>query len=226
VFCEGGSIPYDMGGYYVHALVSLLGPIKRVTGFASPFKPEITHRNPRHPDYHVPIPFKANTTMSAALEFHSNVYANWTVTSESHLMEVPRLEIYGTEGTLILPDPNTFAGPVKLIRGSQNMPLPIPLTHGYAEDEPDPGTGSFEERIWRNCNRGIGVADLAWAIRNNRPHRCSAELGLHAIEVIYGVEQSCKEEKIYTLLSKPAQPKALPAGHMHPTAAEECFDTD
>jgi len=225
VFCDGGSIPYDLGGYYINALVCLLGPVKKVAGFGKPFNPEITHRNPRHPDYHKPIPLEANTNMTGALEFHSGVLGNFTVTSESHLGEIPRLEVYGTEGTLIVADPNIFAGPVKLIRGSRNAPYEIPLTHGYGELKPDPGVGTNEERMWLNCYRGVGVADMAWAIRNNRPHRCSAELGLHAIETIYGIEQSCKEEKFYTLLSKPAQPAALPSGYMHETAAEECFDT-
>ena len=227
VFCEGGNIPYDLGGYYLHAIIALLGPIKRVAGFASPFKNEITHRNPRHPDYHVPIPYTLETNLTSSLELHSGVLANFTVTSESHLMEIPRLEIYGTEGTLILPDPNTFQGPVKLIRGPANSPEPIPLTHAYGEDRPDPGpdVASNEERAWRNSFRGIGVADMAWAIRNNRAHRCSAELGLHAIETIYGIEKSCKEDKFYTMTSKPVQPEPLPSNTLSGSAAEECFDT-
>ena len=230
---EGGNIPYDMGGYYMHALVALLGPAKRVAGFSRSFLPEITQRNPRHPDYHVPIPFNSDSIMSGNIEFHNGVFAGLTIVSESHLMEMPRFEIYGTEGTLILPDPNTFAGPVYLIRGKEVFrnyrslaENAIPLTHGYGNEEtPDPGVGTWEERMWRDCHRGIGVADLAWAIRNGRPHRCSAELGLHAIEVIYGIENSHKEDKFYTLLSKPAQPEPIPSGFIYGTAAEECLDT-
>ena len=230
---EGGSIPYDMGGYYLHALVALLGPVNRVAGFTKPLFNEITQRNPRHPDYHMPIPLNTDTIMTSALEFHNGVYGNLTITSESHLMEMPRLEIYGTEGTLLLHDPNAFTGPVYLTRGrdyiiheSNESIQSIPLTHGYGDiSTPDPGEGSWEERIWRDCHRGLGVADMAWAIRNNRPHRCSAELGLHAIEVIYGIEQSYKEGKFYTLKSKPAQPEAIPSGYILGTAAEECLDT-
>jgi len=225
IFHDGGSIPYDMGGYYLHALVSLLGPVNRVTGFTRPFYREVTQRNPRHPDYHVPIPFNTDSIMSSALEFHNGVFANFTAMSESHVMEIPRLEVYGTDGTLILPDPNTYQGPVMLIRGRENSPQPIPLTHAYGGYTPDPGVGSAEERIWRNSFRGLGVADMAWAIHNNRAHRCSAELGLHAIEVIYGIEKSCKEGNFYTLKSRPAQPEALPSGYIYGTAAEECLDT-
>ena len=230
---EGGNIPYDMGGYYVHALIALLGPAKRVAGFSRPLFTEITQRNPHHPDYHIPIPFNSDSVMSGNIEFHNGVFAGLTVISESHFAEMTRLEIYGTEGTLILPDPNTFAGPVYLLREkgvfrndralSEN---PIPLTHGYGNEvSPDPGGESWEERVWRDCHRGIGVADLAWAIRNDRPHRCSAELGLHAIEIIYGIEQSHKEDKFYKLLSKPVQPEAIPSGYIYGTASEECLDT-
>ena len=234
VFCPGGSIPYDMGGYYIHALVHLLGPINRVTGLIRPFKDELMPRNPRHPDYHVPMQFNADTMMSSALEFHNGVFGNLTIMSESHLMELPRLEIYGTEGTLICPDPNAYSGPVFLIRGNYYLAQPltlddasVPLTHGYGhENIPDPGEGTdWDERIWRNCQRGLGVADLAWAIRNGRAHRCSAELGLHAIETIYGIEQSYKNENFYKLISKPAQPEALPSGFISGTSAEECLDT-
>jgi len=223
---EGGNITYDMSGYYLHALIALLGPAKRVAGLARPLHSEITQRNPRHPDYHVPIPFNLDTIMSNTIEFHNGVYAGLTVVSESHLNELPRLEIYGTEGTLILPDPNTFTGPVYLIRGKEVIKQPIPLTHGYGNVTlPIPDTDDFEARIWCNCYRGLGVADMAWAIRNNRKHRCSAELGLHAIEIIYGTEQSCKEGKFYTLNSKPEQPDPLPSGYIEGTASEECLDT-
>ena len=226
MFQDGGSIPYDMGGYYLHALVALFGPVKRVAGISRPFYTEITQRNPRHPDYHVPIPFKTDTVMTSVLDFHNGLYANFTAMSESHVPEIPRLEVYGTEGTLILPDPNTYTGPVLLMRGREVTPMPIPLTHGYGnENKPDPGVGSDEERVFRNCYRGLGAADMAWAIRNGRPHRCSTELGLHAIEIIYGIEESHKEGKYYTLISKPEQPEALPSGYIFGTSAEECLDT-
>jgi len=226
IFHEGGSIPYDMGGYYLHALVGLLGPAKRVTGLSRPFYTEVTQHNPHHPDYHIPMPFKTDTVMTSAIEFHDGAFANFTTMAESHLNELPRLEVYGTEGTLILPDPNTYLGPVYLIRGRQVEKQSIPLTHGYGNEvAPDSVTFTPEERDWRNCHRGLGVADMAWAIRNGRAHRCSAELGLHAIEIIYGIEQSYKEERFYTLISKPAQPEAITAGYIYGTASEECLDT-
>lgn len=204
-----------------------MGPVSRVTGFSKTFKPEIMQRNPRHPDYQQPIPMPAPTVMAAALEFHNGCYANLMTMAESHFNEIPRLEIYGTEGTLILPDPNTYCGPVYLMRGPKGETAKIPLTHDYGEEIPDPGEGTQEERLWRNSYRGLGAADLAWALRNGRPHRCSAELGLHAMEIIHGVETSCREEKIYTLTTKPDRPEAIPTGFQFGTvsASEACLDT-
>lgn len=224
-FMEGGSIPFDMGGYYIHALVNMLGPVHRVTGFSKAFSPIVMQRNPKHPDYQKPISMTAPTLMTAALEFCNGCYGNLTTMAESHVGEIPRLEIYGTEGTLILPDPNTFYGPVYLMRGQKGEPMEMPVTHGYGENLPDPGVGTQEERAWRNSYRGIGAADLAWGLRNGRPHRCSAELGLHAMEIIHGVETSCCEEKIYTMATKPERPEALPAGFLFGTASEACLDT-
>ena len=133
-FTDGGNIPYDMGGYYIHALVNMLGPVKRVGGFSRAFEPKEIYRNPRHPDYKGGIDLDVSTIMTGSLEFWNGCYANLTTMGVSHLNEIPRLEIYGTEGTLILPDPNTFCGPVILMRGTSDENLQtceMPLTHGY-----------------------------------------------------------------------------------------------
>lgn len=101
----------------------------------------------------------------------------------------------------------------------------MPLTHGYGQFTPETADMSGEERTWRDSFRGIGVADMAWAIRNNRAHRCSAELGLQAIEIIDGIGISCKEEKMYHMTTKPEQPAMIPRGFIYGTAAEACLDT-
>jgi len=228
IFKEGGNISYDMGGYYIHALVSLLGPVNRVTGFTRQFRP-YTQRNPRHPDYKKDQNINLDNLFTGALEFENGVLANLTCMSESHMMEVPRLEIYGDEGTLILPDPNTSLGPLYLVRGAGNFgdKVAVPLTHGYGSVlVPDPGESATpEERNWRNSYRGIGVCDMAWAIRNGRAHRCSAELGLHTIEVVHGVHESSKSGTVYKMTTTVKQPDALPTGFISGTASEAVFDT-
>lgn len=227
-FTDGGNIPYDMGGYYIHALVNMLGPVKRVGGFSRAFEPKEIYRNPRHPDYKGGIDLDVSTIMTGSLEFWNGCYANLTTMGVSHLNEIPRLEIYGTEGTLILPDPNTFCGPVILMRGTRDENLQtceMPLTHGYGYKNPEDPQATEEANKWKDSYRGIGVADLAWAIRNGRPHRCSAELGLHAMEIIHGIERSCAENKLYEMTTKPERPEAIPTGFIYDTASEACLDT-
>ena len=102
----------------------------------------------------------------------------------------------------------------------------VPLTHGYGQRNPLPANATGEERTWIDSYRGIGVADMAWAIRNGRPHRCSGELGLHAIEILDGINESCREERMYHMTTKPDQPAMLPQGFIYGTAAEACLDTE
>jgi len=228
VFKEGGNIPFDMGGYYIHALVSLLGPVARVAGFGKPFKPAM-QRNPRHPDYQKDLGIRLSSLFTGALEFQNGVLGNLTIMSESHLGEMPRLEIYGDEGTLILPDPNTFSGPVYLIRGADyvNDRVAMPLTHAYGDTLPPvPAEGDVgQEMPWRSCFRGIGVCDMAWAIRNGRAHRNSAELGLHAVEIVHGIQLSGETGAVYQMTTTLDRPEALPSGFVYGTAAEAVFDT-
>ena len=152
----GGGIPFDMGGYYLTALTAILGPVKRVAGVAQLHSRKFCHvENPR---FNEEIALKTPTNVVGMLEFDCGVLGSIAMESES-FQETSRLEIYGTEGTLIGPDPNRFGGPVKIIRKNNTSldPYEFPLTHGYSE----------------GCNRGIGVADLAWSLANKRPHRAT-----------------------------------------------------
>jgi len=208
----GGGIPFDLGGYYLHALIFLLGGIKRVTGFAKTRKDEYTYLNPRHPRYRETYPYDTPNMAAGVLAFENGCYGTFTAVSEG-FAETPRLEIYGTEGTLICHDPNLFAQPIYLIRDNgkwdQQKSYEMPLTHGYAQGD------------WR----GIGVADMAWAIRNNRPHRVSAELGLHAFEAVQGILKSGETGKIHEMVTTCQRPAPLPSGFVSGTSAEACLDT-
>lgn len=208
VMQEGGGIPYDMGGYYLHAMLHLLGGIRRVGGFAKTMQPRRPYLNPRHPQYKEEFDFTTPNMMVAALEFDCGAYGTITTMSES-FAETPRLEIYGTEGTLVLSDPNNYGDPIYLIRDGYKgmLPCEVPFTHGYAFN-----------------SRGIGVADMAWAIRNNRPHRCSGDVGFHAFEVVNGVQEACKTGRMYEMTSHIERPAPLPAGYVSGTAAEACLD--
>lgn len=197
----GGGIPFDMGGYYLAALVNMLGPIKRAAGFTR--QVDQTFQNVQSPRFGETVSIETPNMLSASLEFTSGVLANMTVHSEGFPLP-QRLEVHGTEGVLICPDPNEFGGPILLYRKSagKNEPYEIPLTHGYFE----------------GCNRGLGVADLAWALENNRKPRLS--LGYHCFETIHGVWKSGLDGVTYTMQSVVERPAALPSGYVRPEVME------
>lgn len=227
VLDAGGTIPYDMGGYYIHAMVNLFGAVKRVSGFSR--SNEKTYTHPKHPKYKQSLSHLTDPNVfQASLEFESGVLGSLSVCSEGFFGDVPAMTVFGTEGTLLCPDPNTYAGPVMLMRKGDQKYYEIPLTHGYSGKEtffgmPAPEPENFIMRMFADSRRGIGVADMAWGITNNRPHRCSAELGLHAIEVVHSVKESTKTDKVYTMTSHPERPEALRAG-FGGSDAEGCFD--
>lgn len=147
----GGDPILDMGVYYLTALVAMLGPVKRVTGSAQSLQNEITINNINSPRHGETAPIEAPMNVSATLDFHNGVIANLQAGKEGFGYR-PRLEIFGTEGNLSVPDPNFF-GPIPELDSNLTIQFPnmvtkeIPLTHGYDKD-----------------SRGIGVADMAYAI--------------------------------------------------------------
>jgi predicted dehydrogenase len=227
MWVAGNSMPYDMGGYYIHALVHLLGPVSRVGGFG--MAGGQAYENPKNENYGKPFPATADTSVTAALEFKNGTMGTLVVLGECY-GEVPRIEIYGTEGTLICPDPNTYYGPVYIGRHGSDELKELPILHDYNSysktekkfrEELDKAEGY--ERMYFGSRRGIGVADLAWAITNNRPHRCAAETGLHHLEIVEGIRESYEKDILYRLKTCPDQPDPLPAGYIG-GAAEKAFD--
>jgi predicted dehydrogenase len=220
----GSTAPADLGAYYLSALVHLLGPVARVAGFGQ--SQGVAYTNTKNPRYGEFIEAEADTSITASMEFASGVLGSLTVSGDC-FGETPRLEIYGTEGRLVCPDPNTYTGPLYLQRAGSDTLMEIPLSHdynSYNKGECPDRKRSWPDPFWAESRRGLGVADLAWAVTNNRPHRCSAELGLHEIELIHGVELSRKRNIIYHMKSRPAQPAPLPSGFLG-GEAEKAFDT-
>ena len=205
VFSPGGGIPFDMGGYYLHSFINLFGSIKRVSGFVQTRKPVRQYVNPRHPKYKEDITMDSPNTLVGALEFANGVYLSLTITSEASLFTRPTFEIHGTEGVLTCFDPNDFNGEIKLQRNY--VTTPVPLLHGYIDE-----------------HRGIGVADMAYAIKNNRRPRAHFDLGYHAFEAIHGIISSCETGKVYTMQSTCPRPAPIPQGQLNGTAQEFFLD--
>jgi predicted dehydrogenase len=195
----GGDPIMDMGPYYLTALVNLLGPVRRVTGSAQQLNKEITVQNLKSPRYGDTVPVEAPTNVTAVLDFHSGAVASLQAAKESFGYR-PRLEIFGTEGNMTVPDPNFF-GPVPglnsiiSIQSSNRETKELPLTHGFTED-----------------SRGLGVADLAYAVRTGRPNRASGRLAEHIVDISLAIFEASATEKHIYLQTNVERPDPLPLG--------------
>jgi predicted dehydrogenase len=222
---SGTSIHYDMSGYYYNVLISLLGPVRRVSGFSRHFSR--VHTNPRHVNYKKPVKKLEGCSLSMGLlEFHEGCYANVTMTAEGMGPEIPRVEIFGTQGALYLPDPNCFGGwgnDVYATRIGSQEKLKIPFTHGFSDTDPSATPRSGKGEPCFNSHRGVAVVDMAWAIRRGRPHRSSAELALHAVEIADSIDRSEATNQTIVLTTKPERPAPLTAG-MFGRSAEMSID--
>ena len=188
---KGGGPMFDMGPYYLTALVNLMGPVRRVTSSNRITFPQrtITSQplNGKVVDVEVP------THVASVLDFANGAVATTIMSFDVWATELPRIEIYGTEGTLSVPDPNSFGGPVRLLRKGGSWE-DVPLTHGFAEN-----------------SRGIGLNDLAAAIRDGRPHRASGDLAFHVLDIMQAVHEASDQDRHVVLGSTCERPEALPA---------------
>ncbi|MGY5804597.1 Gfo/Idh/MocA family protein [Rhizobium hainanense] len=200
-FLPGGGPILDLGPYYVANLINLIGPVKRVgamTSMASPTR-TITSQ-PRNGEI---IPVKTPTTIQALLEFVSGaritLTASWDVWSHRHA----NMELYGTEGSLYVPDPNFFGGTVeasgrdKDIKPLENWAHPF----GIANQESPSGA--------RANYRTAGLADMAASLIDGRDARCSLDRTLHGVDVMTSILKSGEEGRFIDLTTTCTQPAAL-----------------
>ncbi len=193
-FYQPGAGPlFDMGPYYLTTLISMLGPIRRVTGSARASFPERTIGS--EPKKGQTITVNTPTHHAAVLDFASGPIATLVTSFDVWHHETPRIEIYGTEGTMSLPDPNIFGGPVRVRRAQDEAWEEMPLTHGHTEN-----------------SRGIGVADLAHALRSGRPHRASGEMAYHVLDVMHAVLDASAEGRHIDVASTCERPTTIPVG--------------
>ncbi|SER67311.1 Predicted dehydrogenase [Gracilibacillus ureilyticus] len=189
----GGGPLFDMGPYYLTALIALMGPVKRVTGSAQTTYPERTITSKEK--YGQKIQVETPTQINSVLDFENGAVVSMITSFDTWHHRLPNMEIYGTEGSLIVPDPNTFGGPVYLRKKDDREWQEMPLTHGFADN-----------------SRGLGVADMVDAILNNRKARADGELANHVLDVMHGIHDSSEIDRHYYTESSCTQPDALPAG--------------
>ncbi len=193
-FYQPGAGPlFDVGVYYVTALVHLLGPVAKVAGTAKASFAERTVTS--QPNFGAKIPVNTPTHISGLLSFESGAVGTLMTTFDVWASELPRLELYGSEGTLSVPDPNTFGGPVRIKRAGASEWTELPLTHGYTEN-----------------SRGLGVADIAHALLSGRPHRASGALAYHVLDIMQSTLEAAEAERTLPLSSRAERPAPLPLG--------------
>ncbi len=196
-FKPGGGPILDLGPYYISNLVQLLGPVKRVAAMsssASEFR-TITSE-PRHGER---IKVETPTTVHAVMEFHSGAQitycASWDVWHHGH----SNIELYGRNGTLYVPDPNFFGGEVRMSARSAFTNIARSWDHPL-------GRANQGERA---NYRGVGLADMAIAILDGRPHRCSHAFTLHAIDVMTSILASGENGQFVEVLTECNRPAPL-----------------
>jgi predicted dehydrogenase len=189
----GAGPMFDMGPYYLTALVTLMGPVKRVSGSARITFPERTITS--QPLYGTTIAVNTPTHVAGTLEFASGAIGTIITSFDVWAHGLPRIEIYGSEGSMSAPDPNGFGGPVRVRRAGAEEWSDVPLTHGYTKN-----------------SRGIGVADMAYALRSGRPHRANGEMAYHVLDIMHAILESAHEGRRIDLSSTCTRPKPLPMG--------------
>jgi predicted dehydrogenase len=192
-YAQGGGPLLDMGPYYITALVHLLGPISAVSAMASKSGPGRLATCKEH--FGEILPVEVATHNSGSLLFENGAVVTIAVS-----FDVPRhthkpIEIYGTEGSISIPDPNTFGGPISVFRPGNEDWKEMPFAYGYHEN-----------------SRSIGAADMAHAIHSGRPHRCNGALALHVLEVMKAFEKSQESRCTIEIANRCTQPKAFPLG--------------
>ena len=199
-YTYGGGPMLDMGPYYVTSLVNLMGRVSKVTGVTKISFPErtITSQPLAGTIIHVTAP----TYITGVLHFESGAIANLTTTFDVYKSDSHDIEIYGSKGTLFVPDPNGFGGPVRFYDGETKEMKEFPLEFDYDEN-----------------SRALGLADMAKAIETGRAPRASYKQTFHVLEVMQAFEKSSREGRTVEIES--AYERQIP---MNPASAHGILD--
>ncbi len=198
---QGAGPMLDVGPYYVTNLVQLLGPVRRVAAMSATPRTERLISSPPRAGQSLAV--DTPTTLHALLEFASGplvtLGTSWDVLDHGH----GPMELYGERGTLRLPDPNFFGGELAVSDGEAPTETMLADDHPFAvpnEDHPEGRMANY---------RAAGLADMARAIGEGRPHRCSLELALHAVETMTAVLASAERGAFVELRTTCERPEPL-----------------
>ncbi|MGF0538269.1 Gfo/Idh/MocA family protein [Agrobacterium sp. ES01] len=200
-FLPGGGPVLDLGPYYIANLVNLIGPVKRVAALTSMARETRTITSqPRSGEV---IPVKTPTNIHALLEFVSGatitLSASWDVWSHRHA----NMELYGTDGSLYVPDPNFFGGKVEASGRNKDIAVLEEWDHPFSKNNQDSPQGP------RANYRTAGLADMAVSLIDGRDARCSLDRALHGVDVMTAILTSGETGEFVTLSTTCTQPAAL-----------------
>ncbi len=192
-YAQGGGPVFDMGPYYLTALINLLGPVHKVSAFAAISYPQrIIGSEPRKGEL---IDVEVPTHVSGTLHFHSGALITLVMSFDVRKHSNSPIELHGETGSLRVPDPNTFGGAVAFSLSAKEDWQEQALVNGYSANM-----------------RGIGVADLAFAIQTGRPHRCHSDLAFHVLDIMQALHESAEQDRAILIESTCERPAALPVG--------------
>ncbi|MFI3238665.1 MAG: Gfo/Idh/MocA family oxidoreductase [Lachnospiraceae bacterium] len=184
----GGGPMMDMGPYYVTTLVNLLGPVAGVMGATKKSFDQRIITSKEH--YGEVVDVDVSTHLTGTLYYESGAIGTIITTFDVYNKGQARFEIYGTKGTMIVPDPNHFDGPIKILRPEDGEFKEMPLLFDYREN-----------------SRGLGIADMAKALQTGRAYRANYKQTLHVLEILTSFDKS-SEKKEYLPLTTTYVPEA------------------
>ena len=187
-FEYGGGWAFDRGPYYLHALINLLGPVRRVTGSARKTWAERERGGQL-------LQVNAPSHVAGIIDFAGGAVCQFLMTADVYATGLPHVEVYGSEGSLRCIDPNNFGGTLYLRKPDSPELVPVEPQFGY--------TGN---------SRGVGIADLAAAIRSGRPHRATGEMGCHVVDIVNAIHESSAEGRHVEVQSTCPRPAPLLPG--------------
>jgi len=182
-FQAGGGPVIDMGPYFFTALVNLLGPAKNVRARGVKFseKRKIETGSKAGKEFSVDIP----TSFMMNIEFHNGSIIQGFLSFDVQNHARNHIELYGSKGSIIVPDPNMFGGPVLIAKelGSEWKEHSVENMH-LGKTNIVNHSGRSNEVARQSNYRGVGLSEMIYSIENKKPHRCSAELAFHILDII------------------------------------------
>jgi len=201
-FQPGAGPVLDIGPYYVTNLIQLLGSVKRVGALTSAASATRTITSePRHGET---IPVNTPTNIHALLEFEQGatitLSSSWDVWAHRH----ENMELYGTKGSLFVPDPNFFGGMLEMADESGLINPVTPWDHPFGRPN------QVHAKLgWVSNYRTAGLADMVDALQGERPHRCSLELAIHAVDVMTSILRSGESGNFEEITTRCERPEPL-----------------